>query len=293
MLNRKNLFYFLLAILLYNCTPDNGVNGFDDNFDHAAQALIDKDSINLLLGSYYYDNVTERIQKITGSQTSLKNDTRLVSVDLVEEDVNYTLYYLMLREGTPNPVKGNPTVVDSVLTIYTGQRVVNNDSIVDAETIFSPVWITLNSSIRGWTYTLPNFKGGRNITSNGPIEYADGGKGVIIVPSGLAYRNRGAALPTGLTIPANANLVFYFELYDIVEDTDHDNDSIPSILEDLDGDGDVSNDDTDGDLLPNYLDLDDDGDGVNSIDEDANGDGDITNDDTDGDGVPDYLDPDN
>ncbi|MCR1026640.1 hypothetical protein NQT66_17610, partial [Cellulophaga baltica] len=49
--------------------------------------------------------------------------------------------------------------------------------------------------------------------------------------------------------------------------------------------------DTDGTEDVNYRDLDDDGDGINTPDEDANGDGDPTNDDTDGDGTPDYLDP--
>jgi hypothetical protein len=71
---------------------------------------------------------------------------------------------------------------------------------------------------------------------------------------------------------------------------DDDNDSILSINEDLNQDGNLTNDDTDGDGTPNYLDNDDDGDGILTIDEDANGDGDPTNDDTDGDGIPDYLD---
>ena len=49
--------------------------------------------------------------------------------------------------------------------------------------------------------------------------------------------------------------------------------------------------DTDGTEDVNYRDIDDDGDGMNTIDEDADGDGDPTNDDTDFDGTPDYLDP--
>ena len=49
--------------------------------------------------------------------------------------------------------------------------------------------------------------------------------------------------------------------------------------------------DTDGTEDVNYRDIDDDGDEINTIDEDIDGDGDPTNDDTDGDGIPDYLDP--
>ncbi|MEZ4970157.1 MAG: hypothetical protein R2814_10995 [Flavobacteriaceae bacterium] len=62
---------------------------------------------------------------------------------------------------------------------------------------------------------------------------------------------------------------------------DHDRDGVSTILEDLDGDGDLFNDDTDGDGIPNYLDADDDGDGVLTKDELG---------DADNNGVPDYLD---
>ena len=74
-----------------------------------------------------------------------------------------------------------------------------------------------------------------------------------------------------------------------------DNDGIPAHLEDINGNGNLDDDDTDGDGIPNYLDPDDDGDNVLTKDEkpDPNGDG-ILNDaqDTDGDGIPDYLDND-
>ncbi|MFD2551170.1 DUF6252 family protein [Bizionia sediminis] len=73
-------------------------------------------------------------------------------------------------------------------------------------------------------------------------------------------------------------------------DADDDGDSLDTINEDVNANGTVLDDDTDGDGVPNYLDNDDDGDGILTIDEDANADGDVTNDDTDGDGIPDYLD---
>ena len=44
--------------------------------------------------------------------------------------------------------------------------------------------------------------------------------------------------------------------------------------------------------MPNFLDLDDDGDGILTKYEDLDEDGDPTNDDSDGDGVPNYLDED-
>jgi len=71
---------------------------------------------------------------------------------------------------------------------------------------------------------------------------------------------------------------------------DSDEDGVFDIYEDVNGDNDLTNDDTDQDGIPNYLDEDDDGDGVNTADEDYDGDNDPTNDDTDGDGIPNYLD---
>ncbi|MCH3885074.1 hypothetical protein [Tenacibaculum aquimarinum] len=95
------------------------------------------------------------------------------------------------------------------------------------------------------------------------------------------------------SIPGNSNLIFYIELWDIVVNTDHDQDGIPSIEEDLDGDGDPRNDDTDENFIANYGDADDDGDGKLTKEEDRNGDGDPRNDfnDPDNPTIPDYLNP--
>lgn len=66
-------------------------------------------------------------------------------------------------------------------------------------------------------------------------------------------------------------------------DPDDDGDGIATLDEDVNEDGDVTNDDTDADATPDYLDPDDDGDGVPTA---SDGTG-----DSDGDGIPDYLDP--
>jgi hypothetical protein len=75
-----------------------------------------------------------------------------------------------------------------------------------------------------------------------------------------------------------------------------DNDGIPAINEDINGNGDLTDDDTDGDGIPNYLDDDDDGDNVLTKNEDDNDDGDnnpFTNPkNTDGEDQPNYLDTD-
>ncbi|WP_142785663.1 hypothetical protein [Changchengzhania lutea] len=114
---------------------------------------------------------------------------------------------------------------------------------------------------------------------------------------------RDESLPTNLfcnVIPPDVNITQDIESNDgsatittfLVEDDD---DGIPAELEDINGNGDLSDDDTDGDGIPNYLDFDDDGDNVRTKDEnpDVNEDGDLSDaQDTDGDSIPDYLDND-
>ncbi|MBT4825705.1 MAG: gliding motility-associated C-terminal domain-containing protein, partial [Flavobacteriaceae bacterium] len=70
-------------------------------------------------------------------------------------------------------------------------------------------------------------------------------------------------------------------------DIDDDNDGIPTRIE-IDADATELEDklsDLDGDGIPNYLDTEDDGDSIKSIDEDLNRNGDTTDDDSDGDGI--------
>jgi gliding motility-associated-like protein len=75
-------------------------------------------------------------------------------------------------------------------------------------------------------------------------------------------------------------------------DADDDGDGIPTRGEDLNGNGVPQDDDSDGDGIPNYLDVDDDNDGIPTMNEDANANGSFTDDDCDEDGLDDYLDPD-
>lgn len=207
-------------------------------------------------------------------------------MNVTENEIDYTLYYYVNREGAPDIDKGYPTVMDSVFVNYYGQRIVNTDSISDSFDSDEAVWWTLNGVIRGWTHGFTKFKGGNNSTDNGPITFEDGGKGILFIPSGLAYSNFGSG-----TILANECIFFYIDLLDLVQDTDHDNDGIPSINEDVDGNDEPRDDDTDLDGIPNYFDDDDDGDGVLTINEDENGDGNPANDfnDSDNPTLADYL----
>ncbi len=286
MIKIKHIFYFaLVSVLLYSCGSDNGSSVV--NFDHEAQAVKDKDSLITFLKNYYYNATLDSVKVIDNGQTSLFDDPKLVTKEVKENDIDYTLYYYVNRVGTPvSPTpSGNPTVMDSVYSKYRGQRIIRKDSL-SPDFDNNTAWFPLSGVIRGWTHSFIHFKGGENVTNNGPITYIDGGKGILFIPSGLAYRNgtRGSILP-------NENLLFYIELWDFVENTDDDQDGVPSIFEDVDEDGDPRNDDTDEDRIPNYADTDDDGDGKLTKDEDANGDGDPRNDFSDPDNptLPDYL----
>lgn len=79
---------------------------------------------------------------------------------------------------------------------------------------------------------------------------------------------------------------------DALDCGDADGDGVPNVFENFNGDldGNLDDDDTDGDGIANYLDADDDGDGIPTADEAVDADGNPI--DTDGDGDVDYLDND-
>ncbi|MFT5762300.1 MAG: FKBP-type peptidyl-prolyl cis-trans isomerase FkpA [Polaribacter sp.] len=288
MIKIKNILIIAIAsILIYACSASNPLI---DNFDHEAQALSDNDTLVKYLSNHYYDAVIDSIKPIATGKTALIDDAKLKTQDVNYNDIDYKLYYYVVEQGIPDPVKGYPTVMDSVLTKYQGSQITTTTFTEVFETQQTAVWLTLDAVIKGWSYGFTHFKGGKNNTSNGPITYQNTGKGFLFLPSGLAYRN----LDTG-NIIANSCLIFKVELLDIVEDTDHDNDGLASYLEIVDAsvESDPAQVDSDGDFQPNYKDADDDNDGTPTIKEDKNKDGDPRNDfsDPSNPALPDYLNP--
>ena len=117
------------------------------------------------------------------------------------------------------------------------------------------------------------------------------------------YRTYGETLPTSYfceAITPNVNIITDSESTSGTVTvstvlTEDDQDGIPAELEDINGNGDLEDDDSDNDGLPNYLDDDDDGDNVKTSAEKPNysaSNGLIEAQDFDLDGVPDYLDTD-
>ena len=249
---------------------------------------VEKDSIESYMQTHYYTldaqyNVTVDTIDPAGSQTSIWDDPNLQTLHVKDPKVDnlvYDLYYIPFRTGDNKQIHK----MDKVLVAYKGWLL--NNEVFDERIDNLPIWFDLSKVIKAWQEVIPNFKDG-TYTDNGDgtFNFTGYGAGMLITPSGLGYyelmQNK---------IPAYSPLIFSFK--SLVDDDDIDNDNVKNIDEDLNQDGDIFNDDTDKDKIPNIYDSDDDGDGVLTKDEDANGDGDPTNDDSDGDGTPDYLDSD-
>ncbi|NQV77411.1 MAG: FKBP-type peptidyl-prolyl cis-trans isomerase [Lutibacter sp.] len=272
----ENLFFILaITLVIFSCKKDdNSV----ETFDEAAQALLDDETLIDYLQTHYL-NDDGGIWTIKNGETPLIDRVQ-VQNGIVKNDISYKLYYLTQQEG----VTDSPYRSDSVLTTYTGMLL--DSTVFDSRSTLT--WFSLTGVIDGWSYGFTNFKGGNKVLNEDEsFYYENQGKGMLFIPSGLAYGNFGQSF-----IPANSPLVFQITL-NAVNQSDDDHDGVLNFLEDVVIiDGNVKNDDTDGDLIPNYLDADDDGDGILTKDEDANGDGNPANDDTDNDGIPDYLDTD-
>lgn len=270
----KNLFFILaVSVVIFSCKKDDT----DSSLDAAKQALEDDVTLVKYLQTHYLKASDGKIWTIKNGETPLMN--QVSTHNITKNDISYKLYYLKQNVGATI----SPSRADSVLVTYTGMLL--DSTIFDSSTKLT--WLPLTGVIDGWSYGFTNFKGGTKIVNNDEsFYYENAGKGLLFIPSGLAYGN----LNQG-AIPKNSPLVFYITLND-VNIADHDNDGVASILEDVNGDGDVNNDDTDKDGIPNYLDADDDGDKKLTKNEDTNLNGNWFDDDADGDGIPNFLDKD-
>ena len=277
----KNIFFILaLSSVIFSCSKDNNSS---ESFDSAKQALDDDATLIAYLQTHYLNDEDGGIWTIKNGETPLLGQVE--TQEVIYKDVAYKIYVLKQNEG----FSVSPTNIDSIYCTYTGMLL--DSTVFDSKSNFS--WdiggkpATLDNLIPGWQYGFSNFKGGNVvINADESFEFENYGKGVLFIPSGLAYGNNKSSI-----IAANSPLIFEVSLKD-VKLRDYDYDGILSNDEDRNGDGDVKNDDTDGDLIPNYADTDDDGDGILTKDEDTNGNGDWFDDDTDGDGTPNFLDKD-
>jgi FKBP-type peptidyl-prolyl cis-trans isomerase len=293
-MNRLTLFLgiFCFLAMLTSCEDEQRRGVVKPPRDYAAQRAVDNDSLLTFLRNRFYNYeeyqnaasdklVSFTIDTIKGenaNKTPLIDQVNEITLKVKDEDDVYhdhTAYILSLREG----VGSSPTVADSVFVTYKGMLL--NLTKFDERT--SPVWFESLSVVKGFGALMPYIKKAASPTINLDGTYAfDGfGSAAIFMPSALGYYNDSRSLP------AYSPLIFAVDLY-TYNTTDHDGDSVPTHLEDVNEDG-YFDDDTDNDGLPNFRDDDDDNDGKLTREEyDTNNDG--IADDTDGDGNPDYLD---
>ncbi len=288
----KTIVCFTLALLVVSC------NKSDDDTeplrDYTAQYAADLLKIEEFLQTHYItvvnnpgfaddQNVTFTKIPVGGTQTSIWNSPDLVTNFTVDaNDITYKLYYLKLRghvDRNASPSEADlaktPCNVDRVLSSYVGQYLYTTKQTVGGvevdvlqlkqfeENANPQAFLTLSSTIRGWSEVFPRFKAGTYVGNpDGTLSYSDFGAGIMFIPSGLGYYASGST-----SIPAYSPLIFTFKLYEI-QRIDNDGDGIYSYQEDLNNDGyvrlleeDVVNvDDTDGDFVPDFLDVDDDAD---------------------------------
>jgi hypothetical protein len=301
MMFRNTIVVLLLSVFCFtSCKNDDDGYVADPPRDRTAQQARDKDSLLKYMSTHYYNSsifetpgnytyedidIIELPTDDDGNYLDLPNpDINTLLIDDIEtftteyRNVEYEYYILKLNQGGG----ASPNSSDTVNINYYGQLFDGEDF----DSTANATNLDLITLIEAWRLVMPKFGTATDIFDNGDgtFSYNNYGLGVMFVPSGLAYYY---SPPFGVN--QYANLIFKFELY-TKEANDHDEDLVPSYLEDLDGDDDVFNDDTDNDGLPNFFDADDDGDGVLTRYEDIDNDGDPTNDDTDNDGIPNYLD---
>ncbi|WP_347922272.1 FKBP-type peptidyl-prolyl cis-trans isomerase [Pontimicrobium sp. SW4] len=269
--------YYLLALLGLSLMF-NACNKSDDDtpkepvdvVDRGEQQIKDNDSIIGYLETHYYnsgDFVSNPnpsmndlvITKLEDGETVPVEHTLLIdAVDTkttVFSETNYEYYVLKLNQGAGD----TPNFSDTVRLNYSGNLL--DESVFDNSV--NPVDFDLTSLIRGWALAIPEFSTSESFVENGDgtVSYYNPGVGVMFLPSGLGYFS---GVSPG--IPIYSPLIFRFELFQ-TRVNDHDGDGVPSYLEDIDGDLNVANDDTNDNTVPDYNDPDDDGDGVSTFNE--------------------------
>lgn len=272
----KSLFKIVLllvfAVTLFACNPDNSpatvkIKDYQEVYDENIVEIEDYLKENYLELDADLNATVTKIPE-NGTQTSIwnqtdyplqsitvKNDSRstLLTDGRIEDDVDYKLYYIVLNEGGGE----NVTSVDSTLVAYKGWNLTNE--VFDLNNF--GVWFSFPessvSAISGFRQILSKVKTEESHVenSNGTVTRVNYGNVLVFIPSGLAYFSGSRE-----NINQYAPIAFQIKLFDL-KTRDHDRDRIPNIYEDLNNNNDYFDDDSDGDKIPDFLDVDDDGDG--------------------------------
>jgi len=265
----------IVVAIVFACKSDDDPVSFAELRDRGEQQIEDDAALIEFLNTHFYNYeefdftnpegvanddfriVFDTIQGVNADKTPLINQVEVRTTTYL--DFEYKYYVLKLREGGGKSYSS----FDAVDLVYHGQ-------LLDLETldlrltrVQLPLVSASSSTVRGFQLGLPEFKTPEDIVegTDGFLQPRNGGIGAVFMPSGMGYFN----LPqTG--IPSYSPLIFSFNLFDVIY-LDVDFDGLLSSMEDIDGDRDVANDDTDGDGIPDFRDGDDDGDGTFTVNE--------------------------
>lgn len=272
----KALLLLAIGLVLFSCVKeDQATSTFIMPFDIQYQR--ESISIEKFLDEYTMTDDNDfqdvKFEKLTApidpaQSIRVKYASMIDSKMVYSNGVNYKVYYIKLREGSGDrPTQQNPIFVDSVLVNYRGLLLNKKANYNEVESFEKnqtfdsrtqiPGWNVLSGVVEGWRAIFQLFKPGTVTTDpvTNVMTYNDFGAGVMFLPSGLAYYAESIG-----TIPAYSPLIFTFTLKGM-HHVDSDSDGIDTVDEDVNGNGKYSDDNTDGDDQPNYLDIDDDGDG--------------------------------
>ncbi|MBT0609006.1 hypothetical protein KIV10_12520 [Aequorivita echinoideorum] len=287
---------------MYSCNNDDDNVEITPPRDRGEEAIRAQAEIEGFLQTHFYNyeefqnagsnpdfDFQVRFDSIAGDNSEktplIEQVSSIVVRDRIDTSVEYKLYYLKAAEGQSE----SPNFCDAVTTNYRGTSL----GLETFDSSATAVRLDLSQTITGFQEIYPLFKGAGTVNTNpdGTFSFENFGVGAVFVPSGLAYYQSGSS-----SISAYEQLIFTFQVF-ATEILDHDGDGIPSFMEDLNGNKNLLDDNTDidseplGNRVPNYLDVDDDGDGRLTRDEIRIVGGNVTFPDSNGDGIPDYLDP--
>ena len=260
----------LIFLTVLSCKKNETVEAIPPR-DRGEEAIASTAEIETYLSTHFYNyeefdnppadfNFRVKFDTIAGdnsSKTPLIDQVSSKMVpDRVDETVTYELYYLVAIQGEGE----SPNFPDVTTNTYEGTYLSNESGFNNSEVFDSsvvPVRFKLTGIVPGLTDVLVEMNASTGYISNtdGTVTFQNYGVGAAFIPSGLAYYSEGRP-----GIPVYAQLIFSFQLYE-TELGDEEGDTVPSIYEDLNGDGSVFDDDTDLDGVPNFADVDDDGDG--------------------------------
>ncbi|MEM6721241.1 MAG: hypothetical protein AAF611_18080 [Bacteroidota bacterium] len=263
------------VVIVFSCRSDDDQVTFAELRDRAEQQVDDDAALLEFLNTHFYnyddfdlvnpESAANDAVRISFDTIAGVNADKIPLINQVEvrtttyEDVEYKYYVLKVREGGGESYSS----FDEVDMVYRGQLLDLETFDLRISRIKIPLVSGAVSTVRGFQLGLPEFKTAESIVDSGDgfLQPRNGGIGAIFIPSGLGYFNL-----IEPNIPEYSPLIFSFSVFDVTF-LDVELDGLLSSMEDLNGNNDVADDDTDGDGLPNFRDSDDDGDGTSTVNE--------------------------